>query len=121
MSKVVNKFLNEMIKYDLYGGFIISLILSVVVNTKFAIIYLIGVVVALVNFLISGKIMKNRLSRKKSGMLFQISYFIRIVAVVGLAVPFMSQLINLVAYVIGYLSHFVFITVYWIKSQKGSD
>lgn len=121
MGKDVNKFLNEMIKYDLYGGIILSLILSVVVDVKFSIIYLIGIIVALVNFFISGKIIKNRLGNKSGGVLFQSSYLFRILAVVGLAVPFMSQLINLIAYVLGYISHFVFLTIYWIKSQKGSD
>jgi len=121
MSKEVNKFLNKMIKYDLYGGIILSLVLSITVNTKFSIIYFIGIIISLVNFFISGKTIKNRLNRKKGGMLFSMSYIVRMLIVVGIAIPFMSQLINLIAYVTGYLSHFVFITFYWIKSQKGSD
>lgn len=121
MSKEVNKFLNEMIKYDLYGGIILSLILSILITTKFSIIYFIGIVVSLVNFLVSGKIMKNKLVEKKGGWLFQMSYVIKMLIIVGLAVPFMGQLINLIAYITGYLSHFVMLTIYWVKSQKGSD
>lgn len=121
MSKEVNKFLNGMIKYDLYGGIILSLILSILITTKFSIIYFVGIMVSLVNFLVSGKIIKNKLIEKKGGLLFQISYIIRILIVVGLAVPFMNQLINLIAYITGYLSHFVILIIYWVKSQKGSD
>lgn len=121
MSIEVNKFLSKMIKYDLYGGIIISLILSIAVSIKFSIIYFIGVIVSLVNFFISGKIMDNRLNKKKGGWLFPISYVIRIIIIVGVAMPFMIQLNNLIAYIIGYLSHFIFLAIYWIKSQKGSD
>ncbi|MBU3108185.1 ATP synthase subunit I [Clostridium gasigenes] len=121
MSKDVNKFLNEMIKYDLYGGIILSLILSITVNTKFSIIYFLGIIVSLANFFIGGKIMKNMLEKKRGGMLFPISGFVRILIIVGIAVPFMGKLINLIAYITGYISHFVFLTIYWVKSQKGSD
>lgn len=121
MSKNVNSFLYKMIKYDLYGGIILTLILSISVSTKFSIIYFVGVVVALVNFFVSGKIIKNRLSNKRGSMLFTIIYVLRLLIVVGVAIPFTSQLSNLIAYVMGYLSHFIFVTIYWIKSRKGSD
>lgn len=121
MSKNVNSFLNKMIKYDLYGGLILTLILSISVSSKFSIIYFVGVVVALVNFFVSGKIIKNRLSNKRGSMLFTISYVLRLLIVVVAAIPFISQLSNLIAYVMGYFSHFIFLAIYWIKSQKGSD
>ena len=54
-------------------------------------------------------------------MLFPISGLIRILIIVGIAVPFMGKLINLIAYITGYISHFVFLTIYWVKSEKGSD
>lgn len=121
MSKDVNKFLNEMTKYDLYAGIIVSLILLITVTTKFSIIYFIGIIVSLVNFFVSGKITKNMLGKKRGGMLFLVSYFIRSLLVVGIAIPFMGELINLIAYIIGYLSHFVVLTIYYLKSQRGSD
>ena len=121
MSKDVNKFLNEMIKYDLCAGIIISLILSITVTTKFSIIYFIGIIVSLANFFISGKITKSRLDKKRGGLFFSISYIVRVVIVVFIAIPFMGQLINLIAYLTGYLSHFLVLTIYWLKSQKGSD
>ncbi|MGL5351720.1 MAG: ATP synthase subunit I [Clostridium sp.] len=121
MSKEVNKFLNEMIKYDLYAGIIISLILSITVTTKFSVIYFIGIIVSMVNFFVSGKITKNRLEKKRGGMLFSVSYLVRLIIVVVVAIPFMDELLNLIAYLVGFLSHFVVLTIYWIKSQKGSD
>lgn len=121
MNKQMNKFLNEMIKYDLYGGFILSLILSILVTTKFSIIYFLGIMISLVNFFIGGKIMEKRLQGKCGGMLFVISYFIRILIIIALTIPLMDQLINLIAYITGYLSHFVLLTICWVKSQKGSD
>ncbi|MGL5085934.1 MAG: ATP synthase subunit I [Clostridium sp.] len=121
MNKDVNKFLNEMVKYDLYVGIIISLILSVTITTKFSIIYFIGTIVSMVNFFVSGKITKKRLEKKRGGVLFSISYFIRHIVVVIVAVPFIFELRNLMAYIVGFLSHFVVLTIYCIKSQKGSD
>lgn len=110
-----------MIKYDLSAGIIISLILSITITTQFSIIYLIGIIVSLVNFFVSGRITKNMLSKKKGGMLFSISYFIRLLIIVGIAVPFMGELIKLTAYIAGYLSHFVVLTIYCLKSKEGSD
>lgn len=121
MSKEVNKFLKEVLKYDLYAGLIISLILSITITTKFSMIYFVGIMVSMINFFVSGKITKDRLEKQRGGMLFQLSYLIRILIIVIVAIPFMYDLFNITAYMGGFISHFVVLTMYCVKSQKGSD
>ncbi|GAB6169221.1 hypothetical protein JCM1393_16810 [Clostridium carnis] len=120
MSREMKRLLSNVIRYDLCGGFIFALIVSLLVNLQIASIFFMGVLVALINFFISGKILEYSLVRNKR-LLIIISYFIRITVIVCLALPFMYNLEKLIAYVAGYIFHFIFLTFYWLKNEKGSD
>lgn len=120
MSREMNKLISGMIKYDFYGGFIFALIVSLSINLQIASIFLMGVLVALINFSASGILLEYSVMRNKR-LLLIISYLVRITAIVCLALPFMYNLQKLIAYIIGYIMHFLFLTVYWLKNEKGSD
>ncbi|ATD55929.1 hypothetical protein [Clostridium chauvoei] len=120
MSREMNNLLSKMIKCDLVGGIISALIVSLLVNLQIASIFFMGVLVALINFIVSGKILEYSLIRNKR-LLIICSYFIKIMVIVCLALPFMYNLQKLIAYVGGYIIHFVFLTGYWLKNEKGSD
>lgn len=120
MSREMNNLLRKMIKCDLVGGLISALIVSLLVNLQIASIFFMGILVALVNFLVSGIILEYSLIRDKK-LLIIMSYFIKIIVIVCLALPFMYNLQKLIAYVGGYISHFILLTFYWLKNEKGSD
>lgn len=120
MSKEMKRLLFNTARYDLYGGIIFSLILFSSINWTFATIYFLGLMVALINFIVSGKVLEYLLSSNK-GILLPVSYTLRILIIILLAVPFFNNLYQLIAYLVGYLSHFLFLIFSWVKHEKGSD
>ncbi|NLL30175.1 MAG: hypothetical protein GX258_03865 [Clostridiales bacterium] len=117
MSKEMKSLLKIMIKYDLLGGLILAVILSKAVNIKFSIIFLFGDIISLINAIASGFLLEYTLKNNKSFLLV-ISYVLRILIIVILAIPFLNNLMNLIAYILGYTIHFIFQTIYWIKKWK---
>ena len=115
----MNKLIFKLVKYDLIAGFIFVLIVSLLINLKVALIFLLGLMISLLNTIASGLILEYSLSNKKT--LLACSYIIRIATIIIIALPFLNNLIQLMAYLIGYLSHFIFIVFYSIRTGKGSD
>ena len=120
MSREMNNIISKMIKYDLIAGFIFVLILSPVFNIKVALIFFLGLIVSLINTIANGLIIEYSFKNDKS-ILLAISYFIRIAIIILIALPFLNNLIQLLSYILGYVSHFVFVVFYWMKKGKGSD
>ncbi|MBU5454340.1 hypothetical protein [Caproiciproducens sp. MSJ-32] len=117
MSKEMNNLFKIMIKYDLIGGFFLTTILSIVVNIKFSIIFLFGDLVSLINAVSSGILLEYALKKGKGVFLF-ITYIIRILIIVILAIPFLNNLMEIIAYILGYMLHFIFQVIYWINVRK---
>ena len=120
MSREMNKIISKMIKYDLIAGFIFVLILSIFFNLKVALIFFLGLIVSLINTIANGLIIEYALKNEKN-MLLAISYLVRIFIIILIALPFFYNLIQLLSYILGYVSHFVFVVFYWMKKGKGSD
>lgn len=120
MSREMNNIISKMIKYDLLAGFIFVLILSLFFNIKVALIFFLGLMVSLINTIANGLIIEHSFKKDKSTLL-AISYFIRIAIIILIALPFLNNLIQLLSYILGYVSHFVFVVFYWMKKGKGSD
>ena len=120
MSREMNKLIFKLVKYDLIAGFIFVLIVSLLINLKVALIFLLGFMISLLNTIASGLILEYSLSNNKKTLL-AFSYIIRIATIIIIALPFLNNLIQLMAYLIGYLSHFIFIVFYSIRTGKGSD
>ncbi|MBQ6819935.1 MAG: ATP synthase subunit I [Clostridium sp.] len=120
MSREMKKAILKMIKYDLIAGFIFVLVLSLVFNLKVACIFLLGLIVSLINTISNGLIIEYSLLKNK-GMFLAVGYIIRIILIILIATPFLSNVIQLLSYILGYLTHFLFIVIYWVKNGKGSD
>jgi len=110
----------NMMKYDLISGFIFVLILSLVFNLEVALIFFLGLVISLINTSINGLVIEYSLLRDKR-ILLPLSYVFRIIAIILIALPFLNNLIQLLFYISGYLTHFLLVVVYWVKKEKGSD
>lgn len=120
MSKEMNKFIIAVLKYELVGTIIFSLILSILVDINFSLIIVYGLAISFLNFVSNSLITEYVLKKKKKGIFYPMTYFIRILITVVLAIPIIFSLKTVIAFILGYVSHFVFLTLYWIKSQKGS-
>ena len=116
----MNNIISKMIKYDLIAGFIFVLILSLFFNLKVASIFFLGLIVSLINTIANGLIIEYSFKNDKKALL-AISYLFRITIIILIALPFLNNLIQLLSYISGYLSHFVFVVFYWMKKGKGSD
>ena len=120
MSGEMKKVIFNMIKYDFILCFIFVLILSLILNLKVALIFLLGLMVSLVNTIINGLVIEYSLIKNKK-VLLVISYIVRILIIVLIAVPFMREFIDILSYISGYISHLLFLLIYWVKNEKGSD
>lgn len=120
MSREMNTIISKMIKYDLIAGFIFVLILSRIFNLKVALIFLLGLIVSLINTTVIGLVIEYSLLKDKR-VLLPLSYIFRITAIILIALPFLNNLIQLLSYISGYVAHFLFIVIYWVKDGKGSD
>lgn len=104
-------------KYDIVFGIAISLIILYVFSFNHAMIYLLGVVVAVINFLVS--IYAHEKWFLSNSFLFVICTIIRITLIPIIIIPFQQDLTLVVTYVAGFTSHFVNV-FYCTIFKKGS-
>lgn len=112
--------IKSMIKYDFIGGVIFALIISLLSSYELASIFYLGVVIALFNFISSGIILEYCIREKKK-LLLIFSYTIRILIILAISALFINDLHKILAYILGYISHFILLTIYWLRKEKGSD
>lgn len=123
MTKEVKVLLNGIIKYDITIGLIFATAIYFLLGMKLAYIFLLGILISLLNFVLSGIILEKSLNgeNKIIKILFPFSFLIRIVIVVAIAVPFMYDVKELLTYILGFVVHFPILIFSWIRRQKGSD
>jgi ATP synthase protein I len=117
MSNEMNNLIKKMIKYDLIGGFIFALIFVITVNIKFTTVFLLGIIVSLMSVICNGVVLEYALKNDKRYFVL-ISYILRTLFTVIIAIPFLNNFMEFIAYISGYIFHFVFQTIYWIKNWK---
>ena len=117
MSREMNNVISKMVKYDLISGFIFVLILSLFFNLKVALIFFLGLMVSLINTIANGLIIEYSFKNNKRTLL-ALSYLVRISIIILIALPFLNNLIQLLAYIFGYVSHFIFVVFYWMKKRE---
>lgn len=120
MCKEMNEFRKKIINYDLLVGLFMSLLIGLILTFKCAIIYYIGLVIAVINFKASSYLIE-RFSMTSKSFLIILGSFIRIVTIVLVAVPFISKLEWISSYLFGFTSHFIFMMIYCMVKKKGSD
>lgn len=117
MNKEVNKLLLQTAKYNLGSGLLISLIIMLISTFINAGIYMVGVCVAVVNFLISGYVIGKFLGKNKKVWIIIPTYFMRMTFIVITMLPFAKNIQHMIYYIAGFVSHYVLLIVFRIKRK----
>lgn len=119
MYKEMNKLLQGMIKYDLWSGILVSLIISITYSFINAGIYFVGILVSLINFLISSYIISKCLGRQD--WMIALTYFLRMGFILVTIAPFVRNSGYLICYMLGFVSHYIVLIVSNLKNREGSE
>lgn len=120
MSKETNKLLLQMIKYDLGSGLLIALGIGFIFSFINAGVYIVGICVALMNFLMYGYIIGRYLGKSRKQWIIIVSYFIRMAFIIITMLPFIKNIEHIIYYIIGFVSHYILLIAFGIKNRKGS-
>lgn len=120
MNKEVNKLLLQTVKYDLGSGLLISLVIVLISTFINAGIYLVGICIALVNFLISGYAIEKKLGKGVKRWLFVLEFFLRMAFIVITILPFRHNEVYMLYYMAGFVSHYILLIGSNIIKRKGS-
>lgn len=113
----MKRLIGGIFKYDLIAGFIFSVIISIFLTLKIGAIFFLGILIALINFFASGIILEYCILKNKRILLIS-SYFIRISIILMIALIFINKLNTLLAYILGYISHFVLLIIYSLINNE---
>lgn len=120
MSKEMNKLLQKTVKNDLGSGLLISLVIGLISSFMNAGIYLLGICVALINFIVNAKIIKNYLGKEKKQWIIVATSYLRMALIIITVLPIIKNTEYIIYYMIGFISHYLIIVVSNIKNRKGS-
>lgn len=123
MTKDLSIIVKTVARNDLIGGVVLFLILLLLDQSKIGAILLVGAIVSMINFIVSAIVTNKFLNeaKKSKAILFPMSYLIRIVSIVAIAVVFSNKTSYLLAYLIGFFIHYIILVITTIKIQKGSE
>ena len=121
MNRETKSLLKILIKDVILILAIINLILLVIGHAILAFIFSLGLLVATINFILSGVMLEKTINSKKRIIkyVFPLSYILRIITIIIIAYPFIYNIEKLLAYVLGFISFFVVLTITWLKMQRG--
>lgn len=120
----MQKDLQEMIKRILFFDLIVALILFVITNFMFKeykLVLILGLFIAFLNFVLNGIITEYALINKQSNFnsLMIIGFVLRVLIVCAIAIMLLKyNKFNVVAYMLGYSSHFISLTLYGIDLKN---
>lgn len=119
MSKEMNKLLHHMIKYDLGSGILISLLIVLSSSFLNAMIYFLGIIVGMLNFICSYYVTDKFLLKEGSGAAITLFITIfRIMFVVIVAIPLVNNLKFIALYMSGFISHLIILSISCIIKNK---
>ena len=123
MTKDLSIIVKTVARNDLIGGIVLFLILLLLGQCKIGGILLVGTIVSMINFVVSSIVTNKFLNeaKKSKAILFPMSYLIRIVSIVAIAVVFSNKTSYLLAFLIGFFIHYIILVITTIKIQKGSE
>ena len=123
MTEEVRNLLNNVAKYDILTGTIIAMILIIFREVFLSFTFFLGLLISLLNFIAASILIDRALNgtdeRKKK--LLPLTYMTRIAIVVLIALLFSNRLSNILAFLVGFITHYVVLTFTTIKIQKGSE
>ena len=112
----MKKEINGLVLLDIVSSIIIFLICLFVISYKVAILYLSGVLVGLINYIITYVCIVKLLDKKLK--LFAIT-FIKIIIIAIIIIPFAKVKELVIAYILGLLTHYINMIINATK-KKGS-
>lgn len=123
MAKDLKFTVKSVANNDLITGTVLFLLLVLLGKYKIGLILFLGLIISMMNFIISAKITNMFLNdpKKNKAFLFPLSYLIRIITIVAIAVFFSNRLVNLLVFLIGFFIHYMILVITTIKVQKGSE
>ena len=123
MTEDLNKIVKSVAKNDLISGVVLFLIISLLGQYKSGAVLLAGTIISMINFIASAVITDKVLDnpKKNKGILFSLSYLIRIVSIVAIAVVFSKKISYLLSFLIGFFIHYIILVITTINVQKGSE
>lgn len=122
MSKGMNKLLRQMLNYDLGSGILISLLIVLFSSFVNSMIYFLGIVVGLINFICSYYVTSKFVLRDNSnGTIAFLITVLRIIVIIAIAVPLVNNVTLISFYLAGFISHHIILgSSCLINSRKGS-
>ena len=118
MSKEMNKLLRETIKYDWGSGVLISLLIGLFSSFFDSMIYFLGIMVGMINF-IGSVYAANRFLLKKSGdAIVLLITILRITFVILVAAPIIHNLKFVILYIAGFISHLIIFGISCLIKNK---
>ena len=106
MNRDMNKLLKNVIKYDLISGLLMFLVIGFIQSFTFATIFIIGIGVALINFMISAYMTFKYLGKEGHAAKILIVSFLRIALIIIIAVCFAQNAKYITFYIVGLVTHY---------------
>lgn len=116
MSKDMNKLWLKITKYNIRLGLFIFLFIGFLISKKIAIIYLFGVLIALINSIVRLKTITFWLNSRK--VLLSLTSVLRIVIVALCVIPFINEFSLVIAYILGFITHQIVMIYCTIKNER---
>lgn len=113
----MNKLISIVAKYDMICGLFMSLIIGLIFNQQVALVFLLGIFVSVVNFIIS--VFETTKWLEKGSFMLVISRIARIFFILICVFPFIHNFELIISYLVGYMIHFI-VLGYCIISKEGS-
>lgn len=123
MAKDLKFIVKSVASNDFITGVVLFLLLALVGKCKIGLILFLGLIISMLNFIISAKITEKFInnSKKNKAILYPLSYLMRIITIVFIAVIFSNKIINLLVFLLGFFIHYIILVITTIKVQKGSE
>lgn len=121
MNREIKSLLRILIKNIMLTLAIIIFAMFLIGHAILGVIFSLGLLVATINFVLSGIIIEKAISNKRKFVkyIFPFSYILRVITVIIIAYPFIYNIEKLLAYILGFISFFIVLIITWVKMQRG--
>lgn len=117
MKNDLGDMFRKVIVFDVIVAVVLTSLVQIIFK-RYSLIFLSGLALALINFIINGIITEYMLLKKKNKYVIStfLGFIFRVVVVCSIAIIiYKKDQFNVVAYMLGYSFHFISLTLYGIK------
>ncbi|MGL4740506.1 MAG: ATP synthase subunit I [Sarcina sp.] len=97
---------------------ILIILILIFINISMAVAFAVGTLVAIINFNISTIVIDRCFHARKSKLFIRISFYIRMLMILGIALLFKENYVNVLSYITGFIIHQIAIITYGMKQAK---